>query len=242
MDIIHFGELADTNRTKLQGFVNKVNNENSHYVCLEPSLNALSDCLLETPVVGSSSGGGGNTGGDLGNLGFDPNMDPELAMAIRISLEEARAQEKKDEGEGEVKPEEEKVEEKAGEGTKMETENVEKGNTSGNENQPAVFSQPKEDDLYDDEDMDSEEILKKAMELSLQDAPNQELKDNAMQEEKTEEKTEDQAFQDPSFVNELLNSVGIDPNDPKMKEALEKMTAGSKEKDNNKMEEEEKKK
>jgi hypothetical protein len=27
----------------------------------------------------------------MGNLGFDPNMDPELAAALRLSLEEANA-------------------------------------------------------------------------------------------------------------------------------------------------------
>ena len=27
----------------------------------------------------------------MGDLGFDPNMDPELAMALRLSMEEANA-------------------------------------------------------------------------------------------------------------------------------------------------------
>lgn len=40
-------------------------------------------------VPGASMGGGGFE--DYG--GIDPSMDPELAMAIRASTEEARAQE-----------------------------------------------------------------------------------------------------------------------------------------------------
>lgn len=42
-------------------------------------------------------GAGGGMGGDGDNFdmygGIDPSMDPELAMAIRASTEEARAQE-----------------------------------------------------------------------------------------------------------------------------------------------------
>lgn len=41
---------------------------------------------------GAAMGSGGGDGGfDMYN-GIDPAMDPELAMAIRISTEEARAQ------------------------------------------------------------------------------------------------------------------------------------------------------
>ena len=36
-------------------------------------------------------GNAGGAGGDMAGLGFDPNMDPELAMAIRLSMEEANA-------------------------------------------------------------------------------------------------------------------------------------------------------
>ncbi len=44
---------------------------------------------------GMGGGGGGGGGGDDFDMygGIDPSMDPELAMAIRASTEEARAQE-----------------------------------------------------------------------------------------------------------------------------------------------------
>ena len=42
-------------------------------------------------------GGGGDAGGEnadpLAAMGIDPNMDPELAMALRLSLEESKAAE-----------------------------------------------------------------------------------------------------------------------------------------------------
>ena len=50
-------------------------------------------------------GGGGGEGGDpLAAMGIDPNMDPELAMAIRLSMEEAKAAENANQP-AEVQPE-----------------------------------------------------------------------------------------------------------------------------------------
>lgn len=45
--------------------------------------------------MGAAMGGGGGGGGSAFDEygGIDPSMDPELAMAIRASTEEARAQE-----------------------------------------------------------------------------------------------------------------------------------------------------
>jgi len=40
---------------------------------------------------GADPGQGAPAGGDFADLGFDPNMDPELAMALRMSMEEANA-------------------------------------------------------------------------------------------------------------------------------------------------------
>jgi len=59
--------------------------------------------MITSPILQSEDmGGGAGLGGDgagagggpddpLGGLGFDPNMDPELAAAIRLSLAEANA-------------------------------------------------------------------------------------------------------------------------------------------------------
>lgn len=45
--------------------------------------------------MGAGAAGAGSAGGDNFDMygGIDPSMDPELAMAIRASTEEARAQE-----------------------------------------------------------------------------------------------------------------------------------------------------
>mmetsp|Transcript_3333 Transcript_3333/g.5531 ORF Transcript_3333/g.5531 Transcript_3333/m.5531 type:complete len:147 (-) Transcript_3333:230-670(-) len=60
------------------------------------------DVLISSPIlqpddmamggVPGEEGGAPNVGGDpMASLGFDPNMDPELAMAIRLSMQDANA-------------------------------------------------------------------------------------------------------------------------------------------------------
>lgn len=48
---------------------------------------------MSGPGGGSSGGGGGDMGQFAEYGGIDPALDPELAMAIRVSTEEARMQE-----------------------------------------------------------------------------------------------------------------------------------------------------
>lgn len=98
IDIICVGEQAE-NEPKLQELVNAANtNDNSHLVVV-PLGSSVVNTLASSPILFSSAGfgamGGGGGGGDDFDIygGIDPNSDPELAMAIRISQEEARAQE-----------------------------------------------------------------------------------------------------------------------------------------------------
>ncbi|KLU83621.1 26S proteasome non-ATPase regulatory subunit 4 [Magnaporthiopsis poae ATCC 64411] len=110
VDFVLFGDLDDETRSKLQAFNEKVkNNEgNSHLVVIPPSGNLLSDQLIATPIFGESAAaasaagmgggsgaGGGGDGGEFGELGFDPAADPELALALRMSMEEENARQEK---------------------------------------------------------------------------------------------------------------------------------------------------
>ena len=112
VDVIVMGEHEDI-QEKLTAFVQAVNsNDNSHLVVVPPGV-LPSDALISSPVFQQGGGGGGDDGGlaaamaasvaggagggggggdpfaDYG--GIDPSLDPELAMAIRISAEEARS-------------------------------------------------------------------------------------------------------------------------------------------------------
>jgi 26S proteasome regulatory subunit N10 len=102
MDIINFGEEAE-NAAKLEALLNAVNSDdNSHLVTVPPGPHVLSDILLSSPIVQGEDGmgmamgaggvgAGGEGGGEFAGLGVDPNMDPEFAWALRVSMEEERA-------------------------------------------------------------------------------------------------------------------------------------------------------
>ncbi|KAF3001211.1 hypothetical protein E8E13_001422 [Curvularia kusanoi] len=108
IDIVAFGELSDDTLKKLRAFnENSQSAEGSHLAEVQPSGNLLSDSLVTTPILGgdgsSGGAGGGDAGGDAGGsggndfeFGVDPSVDPELALALRMSFEEEKARQEKD--------------------------------------------------------------------------------------------------------------------------------------------------
>ncbi|KAF3050248.1 hypothetical protein E8E11_002045 [Didymella keratinophila] len=108
IDVVAFGELSDETLKKLRAFnENSQSAEGSHLAEVQPSGTLLSDSLVTTPILGGdgSSGGagagssGGDAGGSGGNdfeFGVDPSVDPELALALRMSFEEEKARQEKD--------------------------------------------------------------------------------------------------------------------------------------------------
>lgn len=123
IDIVAMGELEE-NEEKLNELVNAANGSSSsseggeklsHLVTIPPGT-LPSDVLIASPVVHGGDGGGGmgmmggagsgagaggaSSGGGGGDNfaeygGVDPNMDPELAMALRISMEEERTRQER---------------------------------------------------------------------------------------------------------------------------------------------------
>ena len=98
LDVVNFGHPE--NAPLIQALVNAVNNsENSHFIDVPSHVQFLSDGLMGSPVMVDSDvpmgdGGAGDPGAGMAMPGgIDPNVDPELAQAIQISLEEAKAQE-----------------------------------------------------------------------------------------------------------------------------------------------------
>lgn len=119
IDIVAMGELEE-NEDKLKQMVDAANGSNDaertcHLVTIPPGI-LPSDVLVGSPIVNggnaapsggadfppaggaaATGGGGGGGGGDefaeFG--GVNPNMDPELAMALRVSMEEERARQER---------------------------------------------------------------------------------------------------------------------------------------------------
>jgi len=99
IDIVNFGEEA-VNTSKLEAFVEAIGPETSHLVTIPPGSYLLSDVILSSPLLigedgapppglGAMMGAGGD--GEGFEFGIDPNLDPELALALRMSLEEETA-------------------------------------------------------------------------------------------------------------------------------------------------------
>lgn len=91
VDVVTFG-VAE-NIPLLESFVAKVNrNERSRFLSVLADDN-LTDAVMRSAILlGEGAmmdgmGGGDGAGGDVG-FGVDPNLDPELALAIRMSIEE----------------------------------------------------------------------------------------------------------------------------------------------------------
>ena len=104
VDFVAFGDATSSEtRSILEKFVEAVggssNNEGNYFAVIPPGPGLLSDTLVTTPIVNSGAPGGGegmegveSTGGAGGQnsfeFGIDPATDPELAMALRMSMEE----------------------------------------------------------------------------------------------------------------------------------------------------------
>lgn len=105
IDFVAFGEIEDDVTKKLQAFNDAVKGgEGSYLAIIPPGPGLLSDQLVTSPIMsGDGSGGaggmgGGVDGGDGGQsfeFGIDPSVDPELALALRMSMEEEKARQEK---------------------------------------------------------------------------------------------------------------------------------------------------
>lgn len=105
IDIVAFGDLESDQTKKLESFVDNVNSGDSSYLAIiPPGPHLLSEELQTTPILageGAGAGAGAATGGDGGDAaGFNfedaAENDPELAFALRLSLEEEKNRQEKE--------------------------------------------------------------------------------------------------------------------------------------------------
>ena len=107
IDFIAFGDLEPETIKKLEAFNENVKGGNgSHLEIIQPGPSLLSDHIISTPILagegvaprGGDTGaeGGGDAGGGGFDFGVDPSADPELALALRMSMEEEKARQEKE--------------------------------------------------------------------------------------------------------------------------------------------------
>ena len=85
--------------------VNTANKESDdqptcHFLDVPEGIQSITDVMISSPILmpedngmgGADAGAGAGAGGaGPAGMGFDPNMDPELAEAIRLSMMDAEA-------------------------------------------------------------------------------------------------------------------------------------------------------
>lgn len=129
IDVIAFGDLESDQTKKLEAFVENVKGgDGSNLAIIPPGPNLLSEELQMTPILGAEGAGagiGGGLEGDGGAFGFQDaaEEDPELAFALRLSLEEEKNRQEK-----EKREQEEQLRKAA-----LESVPEEGGNSSGNQ-------------------------------------------------------------------------------------------------------------
>ncbi|XXG80177.1 hypothetical protein AAC387_Pa09g1105 [Persea americana] len=259
LDIVDFGEEDDGKPEKLEALLAAVNNnDSSHIVHVPAGPNALSDVLISTPIfTGDGEGGSGFAasaaaaaaagGVSAFDFGVDPNVDPELALALRVSMEEERARQEaaaKKAAEDAARQEKEGEQASSSQDAPM-AEPVNSSSGPGAEN--------KRSDLTDDETA----LLEQALAMSMDDPRSSQSGEASMGDtDMSEAATEDQdlafALQmsvqdsakevsnqndmnkvlgDQSFVSSILASLpGVDPNDPSVKDLLASLQGQSEEK------------
>ncbi|GMI86355.1 MULTIUBIQUITIN CHAIN BINDING PROTEIN 1, regulatory particle non-ATPase 10 [Hibiscus trionum] len=242
LDIVNFGDDDEGKTEKLEALLAAVNNnDTSHIVHVPAGPNALSDVLISTPIfTGDGEGGSGfaasaataAAGGVSGfEFGVDPNLDPELALALRVSMEEERARQ---EAAAKKAAEEASKQEKSAE--EQDATMTERGNEGASE------ADNKKNEISDDDDTSLQQALAMSMDepASSQDLQDIEMSDAAAEDPElalalqlsVQDSTKDSSSQadmnkllaDQSFVSSILASLpGVDPNDPSVKEVLASM-------------------
>jgi len=218
LDIINFGEEI-YNTERLDAFISATSSgNNSHLVTVPAGPHILSDILISSPII-TSDGEGGEISSQGGSsiefgLAVDPNLDPELAMALKVSMEEERARQEAE--------------------SKTDPQSNQSIQVPPSKTQDVEMADPTEDD----------DLLAEAIKMSMQQTPTQVQptlvqSDTEMQESSEEQEMElalkmstqstkpeqtsdlNKVMEDADFVNSVLMSLpGVKPNDDRIKNVL----------------------
>lgn len=299
IDVVALGELEE-NESKLKDLVDAANGNNEEKLChlvTVPTGVLPSDVLIGSPIVhggtgaggaaGTGAGGGGGGGGAMDGFaefgGVDPNMDPELAMALRVSMEEERARQERlareqqaqsgDNEESAAAADGATNDNVAGSGGGMNVDTAQSSGAQGGVSDAAMTagmmddmgdedallqqalamsmmdnapSQPETNEENEDkpsadataaattmetDDIDDEDAaMQMALRMSMQDAAGEGGNSGIESSSAQGSQEQQQQFQDPQFVNQLLGSLpGVDQNDPEIRNALENLNKSNQE-------------
>ncbi|KAL9983494.1 hypothetical protein ACROYT_G005677 [Oculina patagonica] len=231
LDIVNFGEET-ANSDKLTSFINTLNGKDGnlcHLVTVPPGP-LLSDALISSPLLQGEDGAA--PGMEYASeYGFDPNSDPELALALRVSMEEQRQRQ-----------EEEARRVTAASGEEAPTPEAPIADSEEAMLQQALSMSTPQTPVFDFNAMTEEQQIEYAMRLSLQNLEAESVADRGSDKEtagKQDEKegqagasameTDTQGddaqditgvMSDPDFIKNVLSTLpGVDPSS----EAIQKV-------------------
>jgi len=233
VDVVNFGEDA-LNSDKLASFVNTINGKEgsgSHLVTVPPGPH-LSDALLTSPIIQGEDGTGAiGLGSAAGfEFGVDPNEDPELALALRVSMEEQR---QRQEEEARRAAAQSAVE--AGVTPSAVTEEPEGTNEEVLLEKALAMSLAQEGsnavEIPDFSAMTEDEQIAYAMRMSLQNQADKGIKsednptpmetDDADNSKRADNEDYSEVMNDPAFLQSVLQSLpGVDPQSEAVRNAM----------------------
>lgn len=206
VDVVSFGS-EEENREKLEAFHAAVNSGNNSHLVTVPAGTILSDMLFATPIFMEEGAGDEEPaaprsnivdGFDYGALGVDPTLDPELALALRISVEEERARQAALQG----------------------SQNQEAGDEMADPGQEGQ-AEANEDQV---ETMDEDTLLQEALALSMQGGSDTKAEEEGNKHESNEKDTsmepeEQIEVDDPELALALQMSMAEQPEEQEDKDA-----------------------
>jgi 26S proteasome regulatory subunit N10 len=258
IDVVAMGEL-EANQEKLQELVDAANGraddgqERTCHLVTIPSGVLPSDVLSSSPIVHGGSGGsafaasaavsaasGAGGGDNFADFGVDPNMDPELAMALRVSMEEERARQERITAQQAAQPEESKDSEMAEAAAPAADATAAAAMDMGLSEEEALLQQALAMSMNENENEGENEPAPPAAAM----APVEEEDDEAaaMQLALQMSMQAEQAQDSKEQVTELLGNLpGVNPNDPAIQSALRNLKKDDKDGDDDNMEDQKKK-
>ncbi|KAM9783117.1 26S proteasome non-ATPase regulatory subunit 4-like [Neosynchiropus ocellatus] len=236
VDVINFGE-EEMNTEKLTTFINTLNGKEgagSHLVTVPPGP-SLADALLSSPILA----GEGGAGLDASNFDFgvDPSADPELALALRVSMEEQR----------------QRQEDEARRAAVASAAEAGVSSPAADESEDTLLkmsvpnTDPSTPPLPDFSRMTEDEQIAYALQMSMQGSGAEfgtEDMDTGADLDSSEAKDDEDydVMQDPEFLQSVLENLpGVDPNNEAIRNAMGSLASQAGSKPDSKKDEEKKK-
>jgi len=239
VDVVNFGEETE-NTEKLEAFMGAVSSDNnSHLVTVPPGPHILSDILISSPIINEGGSADVARSGEFDSYGgIDPSLDPELALALKMSMDEERARQEAARGgskpEGETAPSQPAAPATGSDQVMADADDDDEllrqaiaMSMATSDNTPAAAAQPAapsttvsttttttapaaaaQDVVMGD--IDEDEEMRLALQMSMAGGEASDLSN---------------VMADPSFVDSVLASLpGVDPNNPEIRRMIESMS------------------